>query len=488
MMKRNLLTGFAITMMALSACNDETLDIGSSLTGQTDKLSVSFTDFNITTKTVLADSVLLRSSYCYIGKVKDPETKTYVTSEFMTQFNVLETFSLPEESKIYSRYNGMAAADSVIIQLYMEDPTSLTDTLAAMKIRVTELGKPMEEGRRYYSNFDPASEGYLREGGLSSDKVFSYNDHTISDSERKEQTMSSINIWVNKPYTDKNGTTYNNYGTYLMQQYYKHPEYFKNSYAFNHNVCPGFFFSVVDGEGVYTEIPEMCIRFFYKVNEGKDSIISRATALAGTEEVLQTTKITNDKNVLRQLADDNTCTYLKAPAGLYTEVTLPIDDIFKGHENDSIMTATISFQRINSMTDEKSIEVPTYLMMLPKDSLVSFFETQKMPDDKVSFYTSFNKKANNYNFTDLSTLVNTLASIKSEGLKRDNGWVAKHPNWNKVLLVPVHAIMTANSTSTSASVSSFEHCVGIQGTRLVGGSENPHNPIVLSVVYGKFNR
>ena len=75
MMKRNLLTGVAITLMALSACNDEALDIGSSLTGETDKLSISFTDFNVTTKTVIADSVLLRSSYCYLGKVKDPKPR-----------------------------------------------------------------------------------------------------------------------------------------------------------------------------------------------------------------------------------------------------------------------------------------------------------------------------------------------------------------------------------------------------------------------------
>ena len=80
MMKRNLLTGVAITLMALSACNDETVDIGSSLTGQADKLSISYADFNVSTRSVLADSVLLRSSYCYLGKVKDLETRSYVTS------------------------------------------------------------------------------------------------------------------------------------------------------------------------------------------------------------------------------------------------------------------------------------------------------------------------------------------------------------------------------------------------------------------------
>jgi len=85
MKKFSLLAGMAITMMALSACNDDTLDIGTSLTSPADKLTVSSAQYNVQTRTVLADSVLLRSSYCYLGRVKDPETNAYITSEFMTR-------------------------------------------------------------------------------------------------------------------------------------------------------------------------------------------------------------------------------------------------------------------------------------------------------------------------------------------------------------------------------------------------------------------
>ena len=124
MMKRNLLTGIAIALTILSACKDEALEIGNTLTDSNDKFSVSRSDFNVSTRTVVADSVLLRSSYCYLGRVKDPETGDYVTSEFMTQFNMLETFSMPTEESIVSRYNGQPAADSVVIQLYMVEPTN----------------------------------------------------------------------------------------------------------------------------------------------------------------------------------------------------------------------------------------------------------------------------------------------------------------------------------------------------------------------------
>ena len=151
MMKHSILAGIAVAMLTLSACNDETLNIGNTLTQQTDKLLISSADYNVSTKTVLADSVLFRSSYCYLGHVKDPETGAYITSEFMTQFYIPELFSLPYEEDIASIYNGtvegesrsMAGADSCYIELYMKPATSITDTLAALKIRLTELKRPM---------------------------------------------------------------------------------------------------------------------------------------------------------------------------------------------------------------------------------------------------------------------------------------------------------------------------------------------------------
>ena len=192
----------------------------------------------------------------------------------------------------------------------MSSATNIIDTLAAMKIRVTELDRPMEERQKYYSNYDPEALGLLRKDGLVKDKMFSYNDLTVSDSIRSQSSYYNlINIRLNEPYTDKNGVTYNNYGTYIMQMYYQHPEYFKNSYAFNHNVCPGFYVSVRDGEGVYTEIPEMCLRMYFQMKTTKkDSTYTSAELFAGTEEVLQTTKISTDREILNPLLDDHSCT------------------------------------------------------------------------------------------------------------------------------------------------------------------------------------
>lgn len=488
MMKHNVLAGIALMTVAFSACSDDTFDFGNSLTQEADKLSVSKASYTVSTRTVVADSVLLRNTSCNIGRVKDPETGAYVTSEFMTQLNILETFGLPKDEEVMSRLDGKPVADSCRLEFYLGTATSAIDTLAAMKIRVSELNIPMEEGIEYYSNFDPVAHGLIREGGLSKDKIFSYKDLTVKDSLRgSSDYLDLINVRLNQAYTAKNGVVYNNYGSYIMQQYYEHPEYFKNSYHFAHNVCPGFFISVIDGEGLYTEIPNMCLRVYFKAVNEKDSIENYAVVLAGTEEVLQTTKITNEKNVLKQLAQDNTCTYIKAPAGLYTEVTLPVETIYNAHENDSLMSAKISFQRINSDYPTDAFPMPANILMVQKDSLSAFFEKNKMADNVTSFYTSYSGgSTNEYTFSNISSLIRKMADARKLGMATDPDWTTKHPDWNKVLLVPIQ--LKTQTSSSSTTISGMEHCVGIASTKLVGGSDNPYAPINVEIVYGKFNQ
>ena len=202
---------------------------------------------SVSTRSIKADSVLARSSYCYLGCIKDPETGAYITSDFTTQFTILEN----EASYLFAEKQSITSLDAtgepiatecnlnIIINDYMGD------SLAAMKLIVEELDKPIEENRPYYSNFNPEASGYVRKDGLKQAKVYSMTDMTLSDSLRyvrqKNNYYSYISVPLSKQYKAKDGTTYQNYGTYLMRTFYKHPEYFKNSISFVKNVCPGFY-------------------------------------------------------------------------------------------------------------------------------------------------------------------------------------------------------------------------------------------------------
>ena len=210
-----------------------------------------------------------------------------------------------------------------------------------MKLSLNEMAKPMEENVLYYSNFDPAANGYLRENGLKVDMAYTLADQTLKDSVRKSADyLPRIRIALNKPYTDKDGKTYNNYGTYVMRKYFENKENFKNAYRFVHNVCPGFYVQMKDGIGSMAYVSISWLNIFYKIKSG-DKIITRSTAFSGTEEVLQTTRVTNDKQSIARLVADNNCTYVKSPAGIFTELTIPVDEIVKNHDNDTLNTAKI---------------------------------------------------------------------------------------------------------------------------------------------------
>ncbi len=470
-----------ISCITIASCDDTTDSIGNSLTDNMDMLKVTTDTFNVATRSIVADSVLSRSTTGYLGKIRDIETGNYITGDFMAQFSTLENYKLPEKDSIISLQDGEVIADSCSIRLFYTDYYG--DSLATMNITAYEMNEPMKEGVKYYSNFDPIAEGLIRNDGMKVNKTYTLTDLSISDEDRADESSYTPNIKINlnKPYTDKNGVTYNNYGTYIMRMYYEDPDRFKNSYNFIHEVCPGFYFKTNDGIGsmAYITVSQLNIYFRYL----NDSTYVGTTSFSATEEVLQTTNISNDKQNIADLANDNTCTYLKTPAGIFTEITLPVDEITENHSNDTINTAKISLTRINNNThDEYSLSAPSTLLMIPKDSLYTFFENGDNVDYKKSFIATYSSSTNQYTFNNISGMITYMADIKKKGLAENSNWLNEHPDWNRVVVIPVSV-----TTNSSSQIVKIVHDMSLTSTKLVGGSENPYEPIKINVIYSKFN-
>ena len=343
---------------------------------------------------------------------------------------------------------------------------------------VCELDKPVKENRQYYTNFDLEKNGFLRADGIRKNALYSLSDLTQSDSLRNLNQSGSnyfrIRIPLNEPYTDKNGVVYNNYGSYLMRTYYDHPEYFKNSQTFIQKVCPGFYFKTTDGLGLMTEIyqTQLIVHTHYMMN-GK--IVSGSKTFNGNEEVLQTTHFISDKDVIKRLAADTHYTYLKAPDGIFTEVTLPVDDIKRGHENDTITSAKIVFRRMNDISElsDDLLMEPQNLLILEKDSLYSFFENGDLPNNMASYLAVYNSSKNTYTFNNISGLINRMYAKRNQS-----------KNWNQAVIVPVQ-VVTASTSSSTTSVASVSNELKVVSVRLVGGSDNPYDPVRISIVYNQ---
>lgn len=480
-----LLTVLVIAALTFAACDDTTEGIGGSITNKIDNINISDSAFNVTTKSIVAGAVLSRNNTGLIGKMKDPETGNYVKGDYMTQLSVLPTFSV-DTLDIKKANNGSIEADSCY--LLVSYNASYGDTIAPMKVTAYEMTEPMREDQEYYSNYDAFKNGWVNENNPHWSS--NYNLSNTSD-------VKNFKIYLNKEYK-KDGKTYKNYGSYILQTYAEHPKYFKTNFKFLHNVCPGFYIKNVGGTGNMAKIWNTELIFYWKKTIKAKDGVTDSTGIGynrfdGTEEVLQLNKIENDTENLKKLASQEDWTYLKSPAGIFTEVTLPIDDIMKGHEKDTLNTATISFPRLNNKNEDNpyNFATPSTILMVQKDSLQSFFEKSKLADNRTSYtasYSSTGTYKNAYTFQNIANLVSAMYKNKGKG-----------ENWNKVVLVPVNVITTTQGYTTV--ISKINHDMSLASTRLIVGTDDPDKdyttdkktgkkvasgPIRIKVIYSKF--
>lgn len=482
-----LLTVLVIAALTFAACDDTTEEIGGSITNKIDNINISDSAFNVTTKSIVAGAVLSRNNTGLIGKMKDPETGNYVKGDYMTQLSVLPTFSVDTLDYIKQANNGSIEADSCY--LLVSYNASYGDTIAPMKVTAYEMTKPMSEDQEYYSDYDAFK---AEAGWVSEDSQHWSSNYNLSNT----SDVKNFKIYLNKKY-EKDGKTYKNYGSYIMQTYAEHPEYFKTNYKFLHNVCPGFYIKNVGGTGNMAKIWNTELIFYWTrhktINKDSTAVGIGYNRFDGTEEVLQLNKIENDKKSMEKLASQKNWTYLKSPAGIFTEVTLPIDDIMKGHEKDTLNTATISFPRLNNENEDNpyNFATPSTILMVQKDSLQSFFEKSKLADNRTSYTTSYSSTGtykNAYTFQNIANLVSAMYKNKGKG-----------ENWDKVVLVPVNVITTTQGYTTV--ISKINHDMSLASTRLIVGTDDPDKdytkdaktgkkvasgPIRIKVIYSKF--
>lgn len=187
----------AVTIFAgllMTACDSTTDTIGSSLSKITDGINVETATFDVTSRSILADSVLARNTTGYLGEVRDPETYNYITGDFMAQFYCLENYRFPDLSDITyvdasgNAHRGVVRADSCEIRLFYNDHYG--DSTRTMKLTAYEMSKPMNEDHNYYSNFDPIAKGYVRTNGIHKDKVYTLTDYNVAKNTRDTSTYT----------------------------------------------------------------------------------------------------------------------------------------------------------------------------------------------------------------------------------------------------------------------------------------------------------
>lgn len=495
----------------MTACDENTGTMGFSVVEGNDTVSIKAVAFNVVTESVIASDVASRNSNMLLGKYKDPETDTYITAHCMTQLHTMGTSVFPPADSLWIyQYTGdidELEADSCFLWLVV--PSNIGDSLSQMKLVCHELAKPFEESQQYYMEDVDKWKEYVRQDGLHIPLTYTGANKRMLDADRKKYEYNYINIPLNSKYVAKDGEEYPDYGTYLLQSYYSGDKSdLANDYNFLRKVCPGFYIENTGGIDNIIKIANTYIRVWYsryRKVKGVDTRISTYIDFPGTEEVMQLTFLDRDRKKLEELVEqaniNDVETYIKAPGSIYTQLTLPVMDImnqydsstgtYTNHESDTLNTARVFIPRINDasgVNPKYLLSIPQTILMVPTDSLQSFFAQRKTSDNRTTFTAAYTSNTNGYTFNNISTLITSMYRNFKKSGKSLLEYEEEHPDWNKVLLVPVQ-VSTANFSSTTVTTR-VTHDMSLSTTRLVQGKEDTSDgrKITLSVIYSNAKR
>lgn len=457
------------TVLLFTQCDDSTDTIGSSIIPEVDVITARTDTLYASSRTIMAnDSILANSSDVYLGQYTDAESGTTFVSSFVTQFGCTEDFEFPEEGVIGD------SASYTKLRLYFDEYYG--DSLNAMRCEVYELDNTLQEGTPYYTNLDP-EEFYDASKAPLAAKTFNAIDFQLHDTILNGEDYTR-HIEISLP---------NSIGNKFISKYYETDAqgnntgkaYFANSEAFINDIFKGIYVKCTHGDGTVLKIYRTRLdigfkRYITSSSGEKDSIQALSAPFYSGKEVLQANKFNN--NDLLPLVDKKEHTYIKTPAGLFTEVKLPIIDLVEG--SDDINSVKISFTRYNEESGVVT-KAHTNLLMIRKSELYKFFLKNKLIDNKTSYLTTFASSTNEYTFTNIGNLFKSCyEEYINSGLSLAE-WEAKNPEWDKVVLVPVETTKDSNG-----NVIKIVHDISISSMRLRGGTEYQ---IPIYVVTSKFN-
>ena len=446
------------------SCDDATTGIGNSTIAGGDSIPAGAAIYEANTRSILADSVYARTSTAYLGKYTDPTFGEF-TADFIAQFNCGDNFEFPKT---------LQKITSVQLRLYYG--SHFGDSLNAMRLQVDSLDTIIPEGElsTFYTSVDPkqyyntnaqplARKAFSAKGISAEDSTYTYSDGYGSS--------SYTSYWQ----TIKLPT---NLGQEMYDKYVKHPEYYKDSEQFIKHVLKGFYVSCTHGDGtiLYIDDMQLILNFDYLVESSSgrvDSVATGGTVFAATKEVIQANRFQNSER-LKELAEDPNCTYLKTPAGIFTEVTLPIDEIAEMHLRDTLNAVSITFTRYNEKhSTGYKMGIPQYLLMGRKADMYNFFEKNKLHDNLTSYiaeYISSGSSANTYTFNNIASLITYCVNEKKNG--------KAEADWDKVVLIPVKV-----EQDGSNNITGIKSNLDMESASLKGGEKDK---IKMQVLYTTF--
>ena len=447
------------------SCDDATTGIGDSTIAAGDSIPAGAAVYDVYTRSILADSVYARTSTAYLGKYTDSQFGEF-SADFIAQFNCTDNYEFPE-----------TVQEITGIQMRMYYEKFFGDESNAMRMQIDTLDKviPEKELSTFYTSVDP-TQYYDENSKPIARKAFAATGASVNDT-----TIVNYDSWGNPTSTSyywQDVKLPTSLGKYMYDKYKEDKNNYKNAENFIKNVLKGFYVHCTHGDGTILYFNDMQLRLNFKYliesKSGKlDSLVNGSATFAATKEVIQANRFQNSDR-LKELIEEKDYTYLKTPAGIFTEVTLPIEEIHEMHMRDTLNAASITFTRYNEKSDKKyPMGIPQTLLMVRKCDMHHFFEKNKTFDGLTSFiaeYVGSSASANTYSFPNISSLITLCINEKKQG--------KNEADWNKVVLIPVKT-----ETDSNGTIIGLKSNLDMESACLMGGE---NHPLKMQILYTTF--
>lgn len=380
-------------MLGLAAC-DQTSNIGQSIIDDQIAIEVD-SAFTVTGQCVALDSVPSRTLTKMLGSVNVADFGT-ITSDFVCEF--MPTSSLPT-AKVES-------IDGIRLLMRSYKGDCIGDTLAPAAVNVYRLNKPLTYP---IYNSDPSTNFYDVNSKPLGSAVYSlgvrYNDTVAARNYRE------IEVKLDRKLADEFYAAWRRDSTVFMD-----PTRFTKEVFHGLAVVNSF------GSGRVTRVIQTLLALDYTVKSkvkdtDRDTLIKQTgNYFALTPEVVSNSQLryTPAAPIRERIAKGENL--LVSPAGYEARMVFPADEIIKRFNSASTaqrMVNSLTFSLpVESVDPTGKITPPsTVLLVLAKDKR-KFFADNALPDNKTSFYASYDSKTQRYYFNMRDYIVSLIDKAK----------------------------------------------------------------------------
>jgi len=419
-----------------SSCQDDLNEIGGSVAGGEVNISIDSLGYKLEGKSIATPVIDARSTTNLLGRLSVPEYGD-LKCTFVSRLMAAQAMKL-SDTIIADSVSGM----KMIMQVPRGQITG--DSLAPQQLKVYKLTKQLPDS--ITNQFDPT--GYYDHSNPLGTYNFTMSAISQGDSAFYRNTTLKLPIQLPKEMALD-----------VFKEYRENPETFAWPQTFA-KYFPGIYVESSFGRGCVANISDITFNLYYRYGANRvvttdSASVVRRVSLTDSATVFSTSPIVlNSNNISLKISEhiinmvNEGKVVIQSPAGYNARIKFPAQEIVdRYNENKSNMAVinNLSFTLpVDMIKNNHGITAPPYLLMIKADKLDEFFEKNKVPDNKTSFWGSYSNAVKGYTFTTMREyiveLINSGEPVKEEDMD--------------FILVPVD-ITTETSGQTSSKSTTF---------------------------------